>query len=298
MNFIINLKDLDSRFIYLLLAFAVGLPLIVGMDFPVFPGSAVKGIYNYIEELPEGSRVFLSFDYDPGSEPELGPSAAAMILHLFRRNHIPICGGNWPLGGEMADAALETAINAYEATYDELYAKGEIAQGAPESLEYGTHYVNLGFRPGALIHVRAMTSDFMGTYSRDREGRTTRTMDIFQTDDGEEFTIKDIDMIISFTAGTGGIEEFIHVSGEHGRPMAAGCTSVNIPRFITYVQTGQLVGIAGGLPGAAEYETLVGYMGTGRGGMASQSFGHLIIMIFIVLGNIGYIVESRRNSRK
>ena len=80
--------------------------------------------------------------------------------------------------------------------------------------------------------------------------------------------------------------------------MAAGCTSVNIPRFVTYLQTGQLVGMTGGLPGAAEYEKLIDYFGKGREGMAPQSIAHLIIMFLIIIGNIAFIAEQRKAKKK
>ena len=50
------------------------------------------------------------------------------------------------------------------------------------------------------------------------------------------------------------------------------------------------------MPGAAEYETLVGEPGIGTSGMDAQSLAHLIIVLFIIFGNIGYFIE--RNKRK
>ncbi|MGM0598339.1 MAG: hypothetical protein ACQETH_00860 [Candidatus Rifleibacteriota bacterium] len=298
MDFLINLKNIDRRWVFLFVALGVALPMIFQMGFPVFPGEAVKGLYNFVDELPEGQRCFLSFDYDPASEPELAPSATALLIHMFRKNLKPICGGNWPLGGEMAEAALAQAVKVYEKTYDKFKAEGKLAPGAKPKLKKGTDYINVGFKPGAIIHVKALANDFMGPYPSDREGNPTRKMPIFQTEDGSRFSMEDIGIIMSFTAGTGGIEAFINVAGDHKRPMAAACTSVNIPRFVTYMQTGQLEGITGGLPGAAEYEELIGYMGRGKEGMAPQSMSHLIIMFFIIIGNIAFIAEQRKAKKK
>ena len=56
----------------------------------------------------------------------------------------------------------------------------------------------------------------------------------------------------------------------------------------------------GGMKGAAEYESLVkqqfGITGRMRAmeGMGSQSAGHLLIMLFVILGNIAYFVNKRR----
>jgi hypothetical protein len=298
MDFLINLKNIDRRWVFLFVALGVALPMIFKVEFPVFPSKDVKGLYEFVEKMPEGTRVFLSFDYDPASEPELGPSAIALLLHMFRRNLKPMCGGNWPLGGEMAEAALASSTRTYEATYEKFKAEGKLAPGAKPKLVKGKDYVNLGFKPGAVIHVKALVNDFMGPYPADREGNSTKEMPIFQNADGSRFSINDVGIIVSFTAGTGGIEAFINVAGDHKRPMAAACTSVNIPRFVTYLQTGQLVGIMGGLPGAAEYEFLVDYTGRGREGMAPQSVSHLIIIFFIIIGNLAFIAEQKKAKKK
>jgi len=298
MEFFIKLKNLDRRWVFLFVAASVVLPMIFKFDFPVFPGKSVAGLHDFVEKLPEGTRCFLSFDYDPASEPELGPSAIAILAHMFRRGVKPMCGGNWPLGGEMAEAALDKATKIYMSTYDEMKAAGKLAPGCKPTLVKGEDYVNLGYKPGAIIHVKALVTDFMGPYPSDRDGNSTKEMAVFKNPDGRKFEMSDVGIIISFTAGTGGIESFINVAGDHKRPMAAGCTSVNIPRFITYMQTGQLVGMTGGLPGAAEYEKLIDYMGKGREGMAPQSIAHLVIMLFIIVGNIAFIAEQRAAKRK
>jgi hypothetical protein len=194
----------------------------------------------------------------------------------------------------MAEAALASATQIYQDTYEDFKAKGKLAAGCKPKLVKGTDYVNVGYKPGGLIHVKALVNDFMGPYPQDREGNSTKELPIFQTADNHRFNVKDLGVIVSFTAGTNGIETFINLAGDHRRTMGAACTSVNIPRFITYIQTKQLVGIMGGLPGAAEYEKLVEHMGKGREGMAPQSIAHLVIILFIIVGNLAFIAEQKK----
>jgi hypothetical protein len=301
MNIFIKLKNLDRRWVFLFVALSVIVPLLFPFALPVVPTKSVANLHKFIENteaLPEGTRCFLSFDFDPASEPELKPSAVAILVHMFRRNLKPICGANWPVGGEMAEVALVEAANAYMSTYDDMKAQGKLAPGCKPIIERGVDYVNLGYKTGAIIHVKALCNDFMYPYPQDRDGNSTAEMAIFANPDGRRFAMSDVGLIISFTAGTGGIETFISMAGEHKRPMAAGCTSVNIPRFTTYLQSGQLVGMTGGLPGAAEYETLIERPGKGCAGMTPQSIAHLVIMLFIIFGNLAYIAEQRNEAKK
>ncbi|MBR4329728.1 MAG: hypothetical protein IKO19_11245 [Candidatus Riflebacteria bacterium] len=298
MDIFLKLKNLDRRWVYLCVALSVILPMIFKFELPIYPGAAVKGIYNKIESLEPGSRVFLSFDFDPAAEPELGPGAIAIFVQMFRRNIKPIIGCNWPVGSEIAEKCLNEAKKIHEATYEEYKSAGKLVPNCVLKLENGKDYVNLGYKPGGIIHVKNLCTDFMGPYPQDREGTPTENMSIFKTESGRRFSMNDISLIISYTAGTNGIEAFISNEIFHKRPMAAGCTSVNIPRFTTYLQTGQLVGMIGGLPGAAEYESLVEYKGEGRAGMSPQSIAHLVIMIFIILGNLAFIAENRKTKKK
>lgn len=298
MDFFLKLKDLDRRWVYVCVALSVILPMVFKFELPIYPGEAVKGFYAKVDSLPEGSRCFVSFDFDPAAEPELGPAATAVFIHMFRRNIKPICGANWPVGGEIAEKCLSEAKKVYLETFDTYRNAGKLAAGCVKEVLYGRDYVNLGYKPGGLIHVKNLCADFMAPYPLDREGSSTDNMAIFKNADGSRFSMNDIALIISYTAGTNGIEAFISVEGDHKRPMACGCTSVNIPRFTTYLQTGQLVGMAGGLPGAAEYESLIDFKGEGRAGMSPQSIAHLVIMLFIVLGNLAYIAENRKFRKK
>ena len=83
------------------------------------------------------------------------------------------------------------------------------------------------------------------------------------------------------------------VNAQFGLPMGAGVTAVMAPKSYSFLQTGQMVGLLGGMKGAAEYEKLSRNPGRATRGMDPQSIIHLLIIIFIVLGNVGYFVSKR-----
>ncbi|RCK80570.1 MAG: hypothetical protein OZSIB_2883 [Candidatus Ozemobacter sibiricus] len=297
MDFLLKLKDLDRRVIFVFIALAVALPLLFKMSFPVVPGRNVKSLFAHLDKLEPGTRTLLSFDFDPASAPELHPAAVAVLVHMFRCQLKPVCMANWPVGGDMAQSALEEALRIFKETPDEYYRQVGKPVPPTKDLKKGVDYVNMGYKPGGMAHIKGLIHDYLKAYPLDKDGAATGEMPIFDLPNGKKFTLADAGLIMSFTAGTGGIEVYIGLGGEHKRPMAASCTSVNIPKFYTYLQTKQLIGLVGGLPGAAECEALIDYKGPAQRGMAPQSIAHLVIMLFIIVGNIAYLYELSKTKK-
>jgi hypothetical protein len=79
--------------------------------------------------------------------------------------------------------------------------------------------------------------------------------------------------------------------------MVGACTAVSGPDYVPYYNAGQLLGLAAGMKGAAEYEKLVGRPGDATTGMAAQSASHALLIAFIVFGNVTYFRARRRGSR-
>jgi len=101
-------------------------------------------------------------------------------------------------------------------------------------------------------------------------------------------------MLVSISAGSPGLKEYVQVVQSRWRiPMIGACTAVSGPDYVPYYNAGQLLGLAAGMKGAAEYETLVGRPGDATTGMAAQSASHVLLVGFIVFGNVMYFVRRR-----
>ena len=68
--------------------------------------------------------------------------------------------------------------------------------------------------------------------------------------------------------------------------MVAGVTAVSAPEYYPYLQSNQLLGLLGGMAGAAEYEKTRGESGSATQGMDAQSLGHLFVALCILMGNV------------
>jgi hypothetical protein len=110
-------------------------------------------------------------------------------------------------------------------------------------------------------------------------------------------TYGDVAFLINISAGYPGIKEWVQqVVSIYGVKMVGGTTGVSAPEYYPYYQSRQLLGLLEGLKGAAEYEKLLGCIGSATRGMDAQSTGHWAIVFFIVLGNVVYFL--RREARR
>lgn len=268
---------LDRRIIFAFVFLALAVPLFYTIRQPIPVSPEGRAYYEAIEELPVGSKVLLSFDYDPPSSPELQPMAEATFKQLFTKNCKLVVIGLWPQGPQQAEKAVAAALR------DPRFKD--------QKLEYGVNYANLGFMAGNEVVIQKMNSDIAGTFPTDYKGNPTTSLPIMQ---GVK-NYKNFDFIVNFSSGYPGTREWVQFCVDRsGAKMIAGNTAVQAPENYPYVRSGQLKGLLAGMKGAAEYETVAGHPGKGMSFMGAQSVAHLIVMLFVVLGNIAYFVSRRK----
>ncbi|MEP0813347.1 MAG: hypothetical protein HRF49_01605 [bacterium] len=266
MDFIYNLP---RQFIYFLVAVAVFAPILLKMEADVIPAPESRAVYDYVEQLPEGSVVLFAQDYDPSSEPELTPMTMAFLRHCFRKK-LKVIGVN-----VFNVAGVGLGQLAFKQMEEEFGVKS------------GEDYVYLGFRPGVANSIRAVNAGIVNYFVTDANLVETKSMPIFQNVKSG----KDIDFLLSIAAGATPEAWLLYGASESGYPMAAGCTAVSFASYFPFYQSKQFVGILGGLKGAADYEQMVGVPGIARKGMVSQSWVHILLIVLIVLGNVAFAHE-------
>ena len=202
--------------------------------------------------------------------------AIGLLRHLFTNGHKVYVTCLWPDGQFMADEAL-----------DEV-AKEEF------DLTYGEDYVILGFRPGNEAVVKGMVSNIRKLYTTDARGTLVDNIPLMKNIN----KVADFDFIFSASAGYPGTLEWVqYASDPTGVPLSTGTTSIMVNDIMPMVNSGQVKGILAGMPGAAEYEALIGTPGIGTSGMDAQSIAHLVIVLFIIFGNITYFIETQRSKK-
>lgn len=273
-----KLKNLDRRWVFLFIFLSVLIPLLMKLGLKLHTSAPVENIYNYIESLPEGSVILISFDYGPSTATELSPAATALVRHAFKKKLKIVTMALWPEGANMSQNVLE-----------------KVRKMDGINAEYGKDYVNLGYKTGGSVLLMSIKDGFEQQFPTDFLGTPLSEIPLMNK-------VKDYNscsLVCSLSAGVPGIREYIIiVSSQFGRKVAGACTAVTAPEMYTFLNSGQLLGLMGGLKGAAEYEKLSGYEdGNARKGMDAQSVVHAVITLFIIFSNVVYFIDKYNESR-
>ncbi|MDA3871054.1 MAG: hypothetical protein PF551_01715 [Candidatus Marinimicrobia bacterium] len=281
-NFLENLGSIDRRYIFLIIAIVVLLPLIFPLGLPVEPTNLTIDSFNAIDKIPKDEKVLVSFDYGPSTKPEIHPMAIAVLRHLFTNGNRVIITCLWPDGLFMARQALQqVAIEEFDLTY-------------------GIDFVNLGYRPGNEAVIKGITRSFPANFTVDSKAINIKEIPLM---DGVQ-SLKDIGFIFSLSAGYPGSKEWVQYASDPLKiKTSTGVTSIQVNEILPFVKGGQLQGIIAGMPGAAEYEQLLinndihPVIGKAGKSMDAQSIAHLVIVLFIVIGNISYFVKRKKEKK-
>jgi len=279
------LLGLDRRWIFLLVAIGVIVSLIGPFSIDVSITSPVARYYNAIDRLPSGSTILISMDLGPSTLPELEPILAATVRHAFSRGIQVIAMTLLVEGPSIGERIMLEAQNQLN---DELAAKGE-----ERRITMGEDWVYLGFRAGADAVILQLGKEIRKAYASDYYGVP---LDDYPMMAGVH-SFDDMGLV-SAVSGTAMPEAWISYAGvPFGIPVLVGCTAVYAPNYYAYLQTQQIVGMLGGLKGAAEYETMIARPADAMHGMVAQMVVHVVIVALILLGNVAYLVSQSRKRK-
>ena len=283
----ILLGSLDRRIIFLIVGLSVLIPLLKPewIDLPIRPTPESQIVFDEINKLNAGDKMLLSFEYSPSTKPEIHPMAIAILKHLYAKN-IQVYGfALWPDGNFMSTEAFSEVSDDYDK-------------------KYGVDYVNLGYKPGGEAVIKGIASDIRTLYTVDLQGTSINDIPMMK----DVVNTEDFDFVFSLSAGYPGSKEWVQYACDPKNiPLSTGCTSIQVTDIMPYVENDQIRGILAGMPGAAEYESLVeaelqkmeiaGKPGEASGMMAAQSIAHVVIVLFIIFGNISYFITRKKNRK-
>jgi hypothetical protein len=282
-----TLRTLDRRWVFLMMLWAVLMPIyfigVTGRTFPEVPSALAHATFDEIDRLSPGDPILLAFDYEPGTEGELGPMATAFTKHAASKRLRMYFITLVPLGAQMIDDVVRKVITA---DYPHLV--------------YGTDYVNLGFKSGNEGVIKVIVTNLRELYTTDSRGTAMQDIPMMQG----ITNIQQMKLIANVSGSYPGTKEWVQYAATPypAIRMVAGATGVQAPLLYPYVPQ-QLPGLLGAIKGAAEYEKLVvdAYGGPNPDPkylealrrMGPQLVAHLLIIMLIIAANVVFFVDRR-----
>ncbi len=265
--------QIDRRVIYAVLLLSMAMPMFFTLGLPINIENYVQDAYNVVNELPEGSVIWVGCEYSASQVAEIKPMLISFVRLALQKGHYVY------IGSAFADGCT-TAHNWLQGVFEETGAVN------------GENYVIFGYRPSFNSTMEAVRSSVVEAMSdRDHYGNKLSDKPIMQHFE----KASDIDLVIVFDSGSPGSDDYIAVWRSQGEvdKIICGGTGVELPNQLVKYDAGLLQGVVGGMNGAAQLEKLVGVPGSATKGMDSQGLAHITIIAFMIIGNIGYLLTKR-----
>ncbi|HEY3415243.1 MAG TPA: hypothetical protein VGM23_00035 [Armatimonadota bacterium] len=311
-QFFQKLQTIDRRWIYLILALALIISLILGKQENPIVLPSVKQLYDAVEQAPagqgEGKIITIGMTFSPSTIGESGNQARAIVRHMFlAHKRFAIISIGEAQGADISLRIVQDIADQYGAVY-------------------GVDWIAFGFQPNSLATFKALPQDITGVVKRDAlEEKPTASFPIMH---GIK-NIKDVALHIEITASAS-LFDWIQIVQPMTSPrlkIGYACTGVMAAEAYPLLDSGQVTGMLPGLKGAADYEKLVDdkekaerdagmttvtfhtegnkryplLATSARQLMFTQGWAHIVIILFIALGNIGLLLANlskRRAARK
>jgi len=272
MSVFTKLTNIDRRVFYWILFFALMVPFLSPIGFPITIAPNTQDLYDGItgDEIDEGEVWIVNFGYGVSAWSECHPSVTACTKLLFRE------GAKIIFMGIHYD--VELTWNKLLDTVSEDFA-GKV---------YGEDYVFLGYITGGESAAAQLASDIRSVYPNDHFGTS---LDDIPMMNGVN-SVHEIDGVLSSDTGDWGGHFMTQWQAAYGTKLAeigiAMNASTDLPRWIA----GNFFGVSVGSRGGAELELLIGELGEATTAMDSISVSHLLMVGAILLANIGVLYDK------
>ena len=300
-DFFARLRSLDRRIVYLALGLVLIVSLLLGKPETGVIMPQVDQFYKVVDGLPKDKLVLVNTMFAPNTLPENGNQARAIIRHLVLTHHPFALMSLDQQGATMGRQIAEDVTRQYGAVY-------------------GRDWINFGYLLALSVgFFKAFPQDIPGWVKVDKTENKPLTAENFPIMKGVTSFDHSVSMLVEVTSSASVYDwMFIVQPATHPRlKIGYACTNVMASEAFPYLSSGQLAGLMAGLKGAADYEQLDDELearmvqeklvtaynpdniaelipAPARKFMFSQSWAHITIILFIIVGNLGMMFAKRR----
>lgn len=236
-NIFEKLQALDRRYIYIVIALAIVIPLMIPYNSDVVTTPPTENLYQMIDSYAGRSdrAILISFNHDASTMPELYPMEIAILRHCFERNVKVFTMTFVVTGAPIIDFAINTVKEEYP------------------NIQSGVDYCNFGYKIMPMITALAMGDNIATAIDTDAEGRKLANLPIMKN----IVNYNEMNLVVETSGSVAGGTWIYYARPKFGVNVAVGVTAVMAADEYPLLQAGQLIGMLTGLKGAAEYEKLV-----------------------------------------
>lgn len=301
-RFLLAIQSIDRRWIYVILIVSLVVSLYIGKQTSPIVMEPTQKLYDAVESAPagpgEGKIILLGLTFSPSTLAESGNQARALVRHLILSNKRFAIIALEPNGAILGTAIVQDVTKQY-------------------GYRYGEDWISFGYHPGVTGFFTGFPRNIPGTVKKDAiEGKPIGEFPIMR---GVQ-TIDDVSLFVDITASASIFSWITLVQGRYPLQIGYATTGVMVAEAYPFLDSGQIVGMLPGLKGAADYEMLVDtreealvtagtlsqrydhtqssvQIAPARVLMFSQSTAHLVIILFIIIGNVGLLAARRATMR-
>lgn len=260
---------IDRRILYGLLFVTIVASLIAPIRMSASISPPVRRFYEEIERLQPGDVVMISSNWSASTIAENQPQLEALIRHLMRKR-------------------VRFTLISFDAQARDISNRLAMRITPEAGYEYGKDWAHFGFFPDIIIAIKGMVNSIPETIQKDVRGNEVGQLPLLQG----VTSLRQYKLVIDVTPSGTVPYWFSYAPKEVGILYCP--TSVMAAEAYTFLDSGQIRGMITGAKGAQEYEQLLGIKGLGRPFANAISFSHVLIIVFIFLGNLAMLMSRRQ----
>ena len=267
-------RENQDRTIFILYLILIAYPMLNPMGLPIPIGEPTIESYEILENVPEGGVIVIVSDEGFPSWAELGPGEIAIYRHAFKKVR--------------EDECKIVLLTAYVVD-GQILAERCLSNVDLTGLEYGEHWVQLGYIPGYEAVLSAMMDDLKGIAPVDQFGTPTKDIPMLK----DINSIDDYDYLYACTYTA--MDVYIRQWGEkalaRGVPIIINMLSGTVPLAMPYYRAGTMTSYLNSVTAGSGYEKLIGRPGMGAALMDAQSTAHLLGIAVIIFAQGAFMIK-------
>jgi len=284
-NIFKTMATMDRRVIYVLIFLLVLAPTLRPLGLPIAVSQSTITYYSYLQALDEDDMIWAAWETGFSAWNELKAGIIATYREVIK-----------------SGARMVVAFGTAEDIAVFRLVFGDPDEGirgilTPEleqyGYEYGVDYVVLGYVLVNEASTSSLATDLHGVVTNDYKGRSLAGTFYDDLVNAGSFSL-----IIDFSPGMQTNAMIRHWVMDYGTPMIEGAIGVNIPSLSPYIDTGHLKAMLQSTRGCAELEYLGGVPGPGATSMDAFTLVHYLVVLFIIMGNIGYFGWEKNSKQQ